>query len=129
MLSLYLRMRTGLEAGDIWTLGQTTATSLRFILPEAEDRWAPGQTFTTSHLSILQNKNNNRRKENTWYLLSVNLLTIVMTESKEGLSPLLFSLDRRTKRSCTPYPQDQEEPNYTSAEKPLWGRKGGGARP
>ena len=60
--------------------------SLLFTLSEAGDRWAPGQTFITSHLSVLQDRNNNRHKENNCYLSSRNLLN-KMIGSKESLSP------------------------------------------
>ena len=53
---------------------ESGTTNLLFILPEAGDRWTLGYAFTTSHLSTLQDRNNNRHKANNWYLSSVNLL-------------------------------------------------------
>ena len=47
---------------------------LVFTFPGPGGRWTLGQTFTTSHLSILQDRNNNRHKANNWYSPYVNLL-------------------------------------------------------
>ena len=45
-----------------------------FILLEAGERWAPGETFTTRHLSILQDRNDNRHEAHNWSLSSVDSL-------------------------------------------------------
>lgn len=104
---------------------ESGTTNLLFILPEAGDRWTLGDTFTTSHLSTLQDRNNNRHKANNWRLSPVNLLNNGDDRIRGGAAPCWG----RTKRSRPPHPRGQGDPNYTCAERPLWVRKGGGARP
>lgn len=61
------------------------ATRLLFTFLEAEDRWDLGQTCTISHLSLLQDRNNNRHKANNWHLSSVNLLNNSNYRIKRGV--------------------------------------------
>ena len=100
-------------------------TSLLFTLPEAGDRWAPGQTFTTSHLSILQDRNNSRHKADNWYLYSVHLLNYGNDRIRRGAEEPC--LEERTKRSRTPHSRGQGDPQLHMHRDPL-GQKGRGCQ-
>ena len=50
------------------------ASCFHFLRQEMVGFWDKHLQFTTSHLSILQDRTNNRCKANKWYVSSVNLL-------------------------------------------------------
>ena len=112
------------EAGDRWALGQTMATSLVFILPETGARWTPGKTLTTSHPSLLQDRNDNRHKANNCYSPSVNLLDNGDDRTRRGAEPRWG----RTKKSRTPHPQHQGDPQLRMRREMPLGQKGRGCQ-
>lgn len=79
---------------------ETGPTSLLpIILPKAGDRWALGETFITSHLSILQHKNDRRHKAHNWHLSSAILLNNGKDRIRDRLSP---ALDQRPRSHYSP---------------------------
>ena len=113
----HLTLNSGPEAGDRWAPRKTTATSLVFTLPEAGGGW-----FTTSHLSLPRERNNSRQEANNWHLTSVTLLDKGDDRIRRGAEPCVGG----TKRSRTPQPQDQGDPQLHIGRKTPLGQKGRG---
>ena len=78
-------------------------------------------TFRTSHLAILQDRNNNRHKANNWYLSSVNLLNNSDDRIRRGAEPCLG----RTRGDVPPILRIRETPTIHAQRDPSGSKRKG----
>ena len=116
-----------MEVGSLLAVGGRGPAAAVLIQPLAwEPPYAEGEAQKKKKKKKKKGKKrNNRHKTNHWYLSFVNSLNNGNDRIKRGGRA---QLGQKNKRSRTPYPQGQGDPNYTCTERPLWVRKGGSAR-
>ena len=112
-----------MRAGGRRAPGQTFSTSLLFMLPKTGERWAPGETFTPRHLSILQDRNDNRHEAHNWSLSSADSLNNGDDRIRRGAEPCL---SKRPRGHILPIRRVRETLT-THAQRDPSGSEGGGA--